>query len=105
MTTLSQPQPTILIRAATAGDGPVLMRLAALDSAPVPFGPTLIAEVDGRPLAALALRDGRVVADPFARTAELVELLRLHATTVTADAEQRTAERAPGFARRLGIAA
>ena len=102
MTLLSQP--TILIRAATAGDGPVLMRLAALDSRPVPFGPTLIAEIDGQPRAALNLRDGAVVADPFARTAELVELLKMHATTV-AEAEERSATRPADFARKLGLAA
>ena len=102
MTTLSQP--TILIRHAAAGDGPVLMRLAALDSAPVPFGPTLIAEVDGEPRAALALRDGAVIADPFARTAELVQLLKVHAAAVAETAE-RPETRPAGVARRLGLAA
>jgi hypothetical protein len=100
----TQPQPTILIRAAVAGDGPVLSRLAALDSAPVPFGPTLIAEVDGEPRAALALRDGAVIADPFARTAELVQLLQVHAAAV-AETDERSATRSVGFARRLGLAA
>lgn len=102
MTTL--PQPTILIRHAAPGDGPVLMRLAALDSAPVPFGPALIAEVDGEPRAALALRDGAVIADPFARTAELVQLLQVHAAAV-AETTGRTAVRPAGVARRLGLAA
>ena len=96
--------PTIAIRAADHGDGPVLSRLAALDSAPVPFGPALIAEVDGQARAALALRDGAVVADPFARTAELVELLKVHAAAV-AEEDARTATRPSGFARRLGLAA
>ena len=77
--------PTISIRAASSNDGRTLARLAALDSAHVPFGPVLLAEVDGAPRAAIALRDRRVVADPFARTAELVQLLQLHAATVTAD--------------------
>jgi hypothetical protein len=104
MTTQNLPQPTIVIRAATAADGPILTRLAALDSAPVPFGPTLIAEVDGEARAALALRDGAVVADPFARTAELVQLLKVHASTV-ADTEGRPATRPFGFVRRLGLAA
>jgi hypothetical protein len=104
MTTLSQPQPTIQIRAAQASDGPTLTRLAALDSAPVPFGPVLLAEVDGEPLAALDLRDGAVVADPFKRTAELVQLLKVHATTV-AETEERTATRSHGIAHRLGLAA
>ena len=103
MTTLSHT-PTIAIRPATHTDGPVLTRLAALDSAPVPFGPTLIAEADGHPRAALALADGAVVADPFARTAELVELLKVHATAVSEESE-RSATRQLGFARRLGLAA
>jgi hypothetical protein len=71
--------PTISIRAATTGDGPALARLAALDSAPVPFGPVLLAEVDGRPLAALSVSEDRVIGDPFARTVDLVDLLRVHA--------------------------
>lgn len=79
--------PTISIRAATTGDGPALARLAALDSAPVPFGPVLLAEVDGRPLAALSVNDQRVIGDPFVRTAELVELLRVHARTTAARVE------------------
>ena len=104
MTTLSHTKP-IAIRPATPSDGPVLMRLAALDSAPVPFGPALIAEVAGEPKAVLALRDGAVVADPFARTAELVQLLKVHASAVAEDETERTATRSTGFARRLGLAA
>src|SRR3712207_1701662 len=97
--------PTISIRAATSNDARTVMRLAALDSAPVPFGPVLLAEVDGEPRAAVALRDGRVVADPFHRTAELVGLLRMQAENVAG--ERREAEAVPhaGFARRLGLAA
>ena len=79
--------PTISIRAATTGDGPALARLAALDSAPVPFGPVLLAEVDGRPLAALSVNDGRVIGDPFTRTTELAELLRVHARMTAERAE------------------
>ena len=79
--------PIISIRAATTGDGPALARLAALDSAPVPFGPVLLAEVDGRPLAALSVNDGRVIGDPFTRTTELVELLRVHARMTAERAE------------------
>ncbi len=79
--TLSSP--TISIRAATHGDGPTLARLAALDSAPVPFGPVLLAEVDGQPRVALSVNDDRVIGDPFVRTAELAELLRMHARATT----------------------
>ena len=94
--------PTISIRAATAADGRALMRLAALDSAPMPFGPTLLAEVDGTVMAAISLRDERVVADPFSRTADLVALLRMHAETVAAPAAGRFERLVPG---RLGLAA
>ncbi|HEX2087329.1 MAG TPA: hypothetical protein VHF89_16720 [Solirubrobacteraceae bacterium] len=87
--------PTISIRAATTGDGPALARLAALDSSPVPFGPVMLAEVDGQPRAALSVSDDRVIGDPFVRTAELAELLRVHARAV-AEREDRVAR---GFPR------
>jgi hypothetical protein len=101
---MSLTLPTISIRAATHGDGPTLTRLAALDSAPVPFGPVLLAEIDGSPRAAMSVRDGRVVADPFARTADVVELLRVHARAL-AEREQRTAAEPAGALRRFGLAA
>ena len=101
---MTKPQPSILIRGASAADGPVLIRLAALDSAPVPSGPALIAEVDGEPRAALALRDRAVVADPFERTAEVVQLLQVHAAAV-AETTERSATFPVGVARRLGLAA
>jgi hypothetical protein len=69
----------ITIRPAYADDDGVLARLATLDSAPVPTGPLLLAEVDGELRAALATDDGVVVADPFFRTVELISLLRKHA--------------------------
>jgi hypothetical protein len=71
--------PSITIRRAYADDESSLRRLAALDSAPVPPMPLLIAEVDGEPRAALSLCDGAVVADPFFPTVHLLELLALHA--------------------------
>jgi hypothetical protein len=95
--------PTISIRHATAGDGPALVRLAALDSAPVPYGDdVLLAEVDGRLRAALDVSEARAIADPFARTAELVELLRVHASRAMPVARGRR-ERRFGFARRMGL--
>ncbi|MGH2944146.1 MAG: hypothetical protein ACRDLN_15370, partial [Solirubrobacteraceae bacterium] len=69
----------ILIRHATAADAPALADLAMLDDREPLAGPALIAEVDGVARAALDLQDGSVAADPFARTVELVELMRLHA--------------------------
>ena len=71
---------TIVIRRAGAADVRVLARLAALDSAAIPGTDSLIAERDGVAVAALDLTDGRVVADPFERTIDLVEMLELRAS-------------------------
>ena len=78
---MTNPLPDeILIRRAFADDGRDLVRLAALDSAASPPpAPLLVAELDGVLAAALSLRDGSAIADPFRRTAEVVELLRLRA--------------------------
>jgi hypothetical protein len=70
---------SLVIRPAATADTAALQRLAALDSRRLPAGPHLLAEVDGRAVAALALRDDGVVADPFAYTATVVELLRRRA--------------------------
>lgn len=78
----------ITIRLADAVDGTALIVLAALDSAAPLAEPVLIAESDGEARAALSLSDGRVVSDPFHATANLVELLRVHATQIDADQEQ-----------------
>ena len=84
---MAESRTDIVIRRTTASDTPALWRLAALDDAPVPHGGpgVLIAEVDGRPVAALA--GDRAIADPFRRTAPLVELLRLRASQLAAAAE------------------
>ena len=94
--------PTISIRPATAADGPAITRLAALDSADAPFGPVLLAEVDGNLRAAPGARDGRVVADPFARTAELVDLLRVQARRLAP--ARRRAIGLPALGRRAQVA-
>jgi len=71
---------SLTVRLATSADRPALERLAALDGAETPpSGPVLIGSMMARPVAALSLSDGHVVADPFAPTCELVELLRLRA--------------------------
>jgi hypothetical protein len=69
----------LVLRADRPTDDAALRHLAALDSARPLRGPRLVAEIGGAPVAALSLEDGRVVADPFVRTAEAVELLRLRA--------------------------
>ena len=70
---------TIMIRASEATDADQLLRLATLDSAEPIEGRALIAEVDGSLRAALPLDGGRSIADPFAESAHVVELLEAHA--------------------------
>jgi hypothetical protein len=79
MTTTDTHTDAIVIRHASAADARILIDLAQLDDRAPLSGPALIAEVDGVARAALDLHDGSVAADPFARTAQLVELLKLHA--------------------------
>jgi hypothetical protein len=69
----------LVIRPAYSDDASTLARLAALDSRRPLAGSVVVAERDGRILAAIALDDGRTIADPFAPTADLVALLKLHA--------------------------
>ena len=65
----------VTIRTSTAADLPAIRRLAALDSAAVPNGELLLAELDRELVAAFAVADGRVIADPFVHTSALVEML------------------------------
>jgi len=67
----------IAIRRAADSDVPVLHNLAEVDSAAPLEGAVLVAIIEGRIWAALALDDERVIADPFLPTAPAVELLRL----------------------------
>jgi hypothetical protein len=72
-TAINQP---VLIRPATSADAGAIARLAALDSQRVPSGDLLLGEVGGELQAAVRVRDGAVIADPFSPTADLVALLR-----------------------------
>ena len=56
-----------------------LWRLAALDDRSAPKGPALLAYGGGELRAAVGIVDGRAVADPFHRTAEIVEILQFQA--------------------------
>jgi hypothetical protein len=70
---------SLTIRPANDHDVPALAELAALDSARALAGDVLLAEQDGDVRAAVSLHDGRAIADPFHRTAELVDLLHVRA--------------------------
>ncbi len=71
--------PEIELRLCRAADDPDLERLAQLEGRPVPAGRLLLALVRGHVVAALPLAGGHLLADPFARTAELRPLLELRA--------------------------
>jgi hypothetical protein len=80
MAALAHLSPTVVIRAARGSDGPALRRLAELDSHDsVPAGELLIAEADDEVVAALSLQTGERIADPFRRTADVVDLLQFRA--------------------------
>src|SRR3954447_25626802 len=74
--------PTIALRPATADEAADVRRLAYLDSQRPLRGEVLLALQDAIPVAAVSLADGRIVADPFRKTADLVELLRIRAETL-----------------------
>jgi hypothetical protein len=75
--------PACTLRYAHARDREAIVRLAQLVSQREPSGTLLVAESEGRVVAALLLEAGDVIADPFARTAELVEILRLRAAQLS----------------------
>jgi hypothetical protein len=68
---------TLTLRPAGPGDKAEVARVAELDSRRPPTSPTMVAELDGRLVAAISLDDGAVVADPFEPTADIVHALRL----------------------------
>jgi hypothetical protein len=89
----------LVIRPARPADSDALAVLAALDSARPLSGERVVAESDGRLVAAVSLDDGRAVADPFVPSAGAAEILRLHATA--SRGAQRTRRRLPRLAPRL----
>lgn len=96
----------LVIRPAYPDDATPLERLARLDSQrPFGRGPALVAERDGRILAALSTADGRAIADPFAPTADLVALLRLRAAAESSATASRGAQGARELLRRAGATA
>lgn len=74
---LSSADGTVTVRRSREDDALGLRELADLDSARVPAGVMLIAEVDGELPAAVALDGRSVLADPFHHTRHLVEVLEV----------------------------
>ena len=83
------PTATGAIRPALTDDDAVVARLAALDSAETPDRPLLLGIVDGTAVAALSVTTGAVVADPFAPTADIVDLLRRRAARLRGEVRSR----------------
>jgi hypothetical protein len=83
------PDATITIRRDRVDDHLGLVTLAQLDDSEIPHGPLLLAEVDGELLAAIAIRDGSHVADPFHHTAAIISLLRTRRRALAAPAARR----------------
>jgi hypothetical protein len=84
-----------VIRTATPADRDLLERIARLDTQASIVGPALIGEIGGVAAAGISVEDGRVVADPFMHTANLVALLRMRQRA------RRAAGRTPSVADRL----
>ena len=84
-----------VIRLATEQDAAALRRLAALDQARPLTGRVLIGEIAGEPAAALSLKTGVAIADPFERTEELRVHLRMRASAIEA------VEREPSLRERM----
>jgi hypothetical protein len=85
--------PTVVIRAARGSDGAALENLARLDSQRPVAGDVLVAEQDGRLVAAVA--GERVIADPFRQTADVIALLQLRAGRTRPDRSHRARVRVP----------
>lgn len=90
-------EPSITIRRARLDETQLLRDLAGLDSSPrVPAGDVLLAELDGKAVAAVSMTDGTRVADPFLPTAHVVQML---------DVRARALSGAPGYGRTMRSAA
>jgi hypothetical protein len=91
----------VTVRLARGQDQAAVRRLAQRDGRPAPPAPVLVAEAEGKLLAARSLSDGRAVADPFRHTAHLSELLALRSVHLQADG---FSPKRPGMRTWLGLA-
>jgi hypothetical protein len=70
---------SLTVRVADPADAVTLEQLAELDSVQPLSGRVLLAEVEGRAVAALSVDDGSAAADPFVPSADAVSVLRMRA--------------------------
>ena len=89
----------INIRFSTDADRASLAELAELDGHAAPQGEAVLAEVNGRIVAAVGVADGVAVADPFVLTSDTLDLLRLRAE----QERERTLGRGPLLGRLMLI--
>jgi hypothetical protein len=95
------PANKYVLRLASEHDAAALRRLGELDHARPLTGRILIGELHGAPAAALSLKTGRAIADPFQPTADLRIHLRARASALTAvDREPSLRERMLDAVRR-----
>jgi hypothetical protein len=85
----------VTIRPASGDDRAELNRLAELDSTRLPVGPMLVAKVGDEFRAAYSVTEQRAIANPFRRTAELVELLATRAKQLNGGGRWRRRSPAP----------
>ena len=78
------PEDAVLVRRATARDATRIRTLAQLDDCRLCEGPYLVAELTGELVAAMSLSTKQVVADPFRRTSDAGDLLRMRAAQIAA---------------------
>jgi hypothetical protein len=94
--TETQTMTEVTIRRLTEADAQAVLRLVQLDSADVPTGDLLGAEIEGTLVAFTPIEGGKTVADPFSPTSELGALLELRATQLR-DGEPRRRRRFGGL--------
>ena len=75
------PGATTSTRTASPGS---IAQLVELSGEASPAGPSLLAEVNGEPWAALSLHDGQLLSDPFHPSVELGSLLTLRLAQLAA---------------------
>jgi hypothetical protein len=78
-TTTHTHDAALAVRLADAADADALRRLALLDDARSLRGTVVVAELDGKLVAARSLTEERAVADPWVRTAAVLEVLKAYA--------------------------
>ena len=80
---------SIRIKHAQPADGDALRLLADLDGRRAPSAPALLAYADDELVAAVGVEDGRIVADPFRYTTDVVDTLMLRAAQQRDDGRVR----------------